>query len=150
MGEPIVSFHVSGLPAPQGSKTYVGHGRMIESSKRVKPWRSAVQVAARKAYKLEPIEDPAHVGVRFFFERPKSHYRTGKFSHLLKADAPPYPTSPQNGDLDKLLRSTFDALSATTGGCIVSDDRLIVSSGQVKLYASSSNPAGAKITVIRV
>ena len=32
-------FAVLGLPAPQGSKRHVGEGRMVESSKRVKPWR---------------------------------------------------------------------------------------------------------------
>lgn len=33
-------FSVLGLPAPQGSKTHVGEGRMVESSKRVKPWHA--------------------------------------------------------------------------------------------------------------
>lgn len=33
-----IGFHVIGLPAPQGSKKHVGHGVMVESSKKVKPW----------------------------------------------------------------------------------------------------------------
>ena len=38
-------FSVLGLPAPQGSKTHIGNGRMVESSKRVKPWRRQVAAA---------------------------------------------------------------------------------------------------------
>ena len=34
--------------APQGSKRHVGRGIMIESSKRVKPWRDAVRIEANK------------------------------------------------------------------------------------------------------
>lgn len=50
-------FAVFGLPAPQGSKRHVGEGRMVESSKRVKPWRRQVawrddsQIVAWHAYK---------------------------------------------------------------------------------------------------
>ena len=40
-------FAVFGLPAPQGSKRHVGEGRMVESSKRVKPWRRQVAAAYR-------------------------------------------------------------------------------------------------------
>ena len=36
---------VIGIPAPQGSKRHVGHGIMIENSKRVKPWRQDVKEA---------------------------------------------------------------------------------------------------------
>ena len=44
---------VRGDPAPQGSKKFVGmaggRGLMVESSKRVKPWRQDVVAAAREA-----------------------------------------------------------------------------------------------------
>ena len=42
-----VEFEVVGLPAAQGSKRHVGNGVMVESSKALKPWRSAVAEAAR-------------------------------------------------------------------------------------------------------
>ena len=42
-------FSVNGLEAaPQGSKKYIGKGRMIEVSKRVKPWRELVRSEASK------------------------------------------------------------------------------------------------------
>ena len=40
---------VYGTPAPQGSKRHVGHGVMVESSRRVKPWREDVKAAAETA-----------------------------------------------------------------------------------------------------
>ena len=36
-----ITLTVRGLPAPQGSKRHIGRGVMVESSKRVKPWRDA-------------------------------------------------------------------------------------------------------------
>ena len=36
---------IPGVPAPQGSKRHVGGGRLVESSKKVKPWRRAVNAA---------------------------------------------------------------------------------------------------------
>ncbi|QDH92357.1 RusA-like resolvase [Gordonia phage Spooky] len=33
---------IPGIPAPQGSKRHVGNGILIESSKRVGPWRAVV------------------------------------------------------------------------------------------------------------
>jgi hypothetical protein len=40
------SFYAIGDPAPQGSKRHVGGGRLVESSKRVAPWRDTVLSAA--------------------------------------------------------------------------------------------------------
>ena len=42
-----IELYAVGDPAPQGSKSHVGNGVMIESSKRVKPWRRQVAAAAR-------------------------------------------------------------------------------------------------------
>ena len=43
---PVITIRVYGTPAPQGSKRHVGRGVMVESSKKVKPWREAVKQAA--------------------------------------------------------------------------------------------------------
>lgn len=41
-----IVFYAEGFPAPQGSKTHVGGGRLVESSRRVGPWRGTVRTAA--------------------------------------------------------------------------------------------------------
>jgi crossover junction endodeoxyribonuclease RusA len=145
-----VSFRVFGLPASQGSKRHVGRGIMIESSKRLKPWRQDVMVAAERAYKGEVITNPVRVEIDFFFPRPKSHYRTGKYSDLMKANAPLYASSHGQGDLDKLLRSTIDALSFVTGGCVIRDDCLVVSISASKQYCNAITPPGAAIRVVEL
>lgn len=125
-------IHVHGDPAPQGSKTHVGNGRMRESSRRVAPWRDAVQAAAMQALpKGWMLAGPVSVRIDFLVARPASHYGTGRNARMLRDNAPLYPVSRRVGDLDKLLRSTLDAL--TTAGVIV-DDSLVVDIQASKVY----------------
>ena len=44
-----LEFRVVGIPAPQGSKTLTRYGALMESSKKVKPWRQDVIHAALEA-----------------------------------------------------------------------------------------------------
>ena len=46
MSDAALTITVHGTPAPQGSKRHVGNGVMVESSKKVKPWRQDVKHAA--------------------------------------------------------------------------------------------------------
>lgn len=138
-----LTVEVYGLPAPQGSKRHVGGGRMIENSPHVKTWREDVKQAALAALEESPAWDRTHthvvMHVVFTLPRPKSHYRTGKFAHLLRDGAPRlHGTTP---DLDKLLRSTCDAL--TTAG-VYADDARVSQVFAVKAYETrASVPPGA-------
>lgn len=123
-------FRVHGIPAPQGSKRHVGNGIMVESSKRVKPWREAVKWAALDAG-VEQLDGPVEVRVTFHFPRPKSHYRTGRNAGVLRDDAPGFVTS--RPDIDKILRSTLDALGEA--GCW-RDDAQVALVWTVKAYDS--------------
>lgn len=108
----MISFRVVGIPAPQGSKRHVGNGRMVESSKKVGPWRESVKAAALVAidqYDALPLMGPLKVAIEFALCRPKVHYRSGKNAHLVKENAPYFQSS--KPDLDKLVRSTLDALT---------------------------------------
>lgn len=101
-------------PAPQGSKRHVGNGRIVEQSKRVKPWRALVDAAVRAAVTgAAPLDGPLSVEIAFTVRKPASAPK-----HRLT-----WPTTRDSGDLDKLLRSTFDAL--TTGGAIADDSRIV-------------------------
>lgn len=130
-----LTFTVAGLPAPQGSKRgYVVNGRavMVESSKRVKPWREAVKQAAldaRDDWRVgwfndhwQPLRGALMLTVVYTLPRPKSHYRTGRNAHLLRDSAPKWPTGKPDGD--KLDRATLDAL--TDAGCWVDDAQVAV------------------------
>lgn len=126
-----VSFVVYSRAAPQGSKDYVGNGVMIESSKRVKPFRADVRKAAESAALPPswPMGAPMRVSFRFHFARPKSHFKHGVA--LLKS-APEEATSHRLGDLEKLARSVNDALS----GVLFNDDRQVVEMHLAKAYDS--------------
>jgi len=138
---------VLGLPAPQGSKKHVGRGILIESSKKVAPWRQDVREAALKVYQGEPLNEPVCIRVEFIFPRPQGHFGTGKNSGKLKPSAPIYATSHSLGDLDKLLRSTFDGLSVAAGGTVIRDDSLIVETEATKRYAMNEEYIGANIKI---
>ena len=138
---------VIGIPAPQGSKRHVGHGIMIENSKRVKPWRNDVKDAALEHYQGEVIDQAVEIEIIFMFARPKSHYGTGKNAKKLKPSAPVFVTSKGIGDVDKLQRSTYDALSQSSGGTVLKDDSLVVKNRNMKRYCVEGEHQGAKITI---
>lgn len=123
MSQQVIEFYIHGIPAPQGSKRHVGNGRMVESSKKVKPWRQDVTAAAidaiEQAKGFERFTGPVRVEITFFFPRPKYHYGTGRNANALKPSAPTHHAS--KPDLDKCVRSTFDAL--TTSGIWADDSQ---------------------------
>jgi len=113
---------------------------MVESSKNVMPWRQDVKYAAIAAKPTDWDTAPAmSLSVVFRFTRPASHYA----SKGLSSTAPQHCTSARKGDLDKLLRSTNDALT----GVLFNDDRQIVSLTATKRYCTESEQPGAVITL---
>lgn len=103
---------VYGMPAPQGSKRHVGKGILVESSKKVKPWRQDVKAAALAARNgAPPIDGPVCLRVVFTLPKPKSAPKTKRT----------YPD--RKPDIDKLLRSTLDAL--TEAGVFTDDARVV-------------------------
>jgi len=133
-----LEMRVFGLPAPQGSKRHVGGGRMVEASKKVAPWREAVVSEAIRAGLADTrIDGPCRIAITFYMPRPAGHSGT----HGLKASAPDWPH--RTPDLDKLVRSTFDAI---TQAAIWTDDARCVYLTAVKTYADRTGP-GALITI---
>ncbi len=136
----MITFTVAGMPpAPQGSKRHVGNGRMIESSKNVKPWRYLVQQAAI-ATGQATIMGPVSLSCVFLFPRPKSHFNS---KGELKPSAPKFHSVKPDGS--KCLRSTEDAL---VDAGLLQDDARIAISCHTKRYVGASEHPGAIITII--
>ena len=130
----MITFTVIGDPAPQGSKKHVGHGVMVESSKRVKPWREAVAAAAFAARNGQPpMDGPLSLTVTFWLPKPASLSRR-------VAALGPF----RKPDIDKLVRSTFDAL-ATAGA--IADDARVVRLVAEKRFTPIEGHAGAEVRV---
>ena len=120
---------VHGRPAPQGSKRYAGHrlnaasGRvsavLVEQSKRVKPWRTLVTASTKQAIREtaalpdHPLDGPLEAEIVFTVLKPASAPKRRRT----------WPITRHSGDVDKLIRSTFDGI--TDAGAVVDDSRII-------------------------
>ena len=137
----MMSISVNGTPAPQGSKRHMGNGIMVESSKKVKPWRQDVRFAAEEA-KPEDWDATGAMAFEAVFchARPKKHFKS---NGTLRDDAPVYVTSKGAGDIDKIVRATLDAL---TSSGVIFDDAQIVRLQVTQLYG----PPGATMYLRRL
>lgn len=70
---------------------------------------------------------PIYLEARFYFERPRSHFGTGKNSEILKKTAPEYPCTSATHDLDNLVKFIKDCLN----GIAWHDDCQIVKYGDI-------------------
>lgn len=127
----MIVLEVLGDPAPQGSKRVV-RGRLIEASKKLKPWRAAIEKACQP-YASENIHlGPIRLEVDFYLPRPKT----------IKLTKRPLPIVPP--DLDKLVRAVGDGIGQS--GWIWGDDSQVVEVFARKFYADDREP-GAVITI---
>ena len=137
---------VYGSPAPQGSKSFKGlaksgHAILVESSKRVKPWRQDVKSAGIEARNgAAPLDGPLVARMVFTLPKPKNAPKTRRT----------YPD--RKPDVSKLLRSTEDAL--TDAGVIADDARLVEFTRLAKVYPGEDPEAleapGVVITLERM
>ena len=143
-----LQFFVIGRPATAGSKRVFKHwktGKLIvtDACKHGKPWRKNVQKSAMAEMEGAGIvkDIPLSVTIRFLLPRPKSHFRSGRYSDKLRDDVPAYHLI--RPDVDKMSRAILDAMT----GVVYMDDSLIVSKKVSKEYASPGEDPGADITV---
>jgi Holliday junction resolvase RusA-like endonuclease len=126
-----ISFFVPGVPAPGGSKRYLGHrgGKaiLVDTCKRNKDWRSVVAMCAKEAMQCaDPIDCALEVEMYFNMPRPKYHYDSKGLVKDKFLNAP-HVIKP---DVLKLARSTEDAMT----GIVYRDDSQTVSLKAVKFY----------------
>lgn len=144
-----ISIDVLGTPAPKGSnRAMVRGGRAVfvpggskTNQDALKSWAGSVREAAASfvSGQASPVftHVPLAVAITFRLNRPGGHWakRGG-----LKSSAPMAPCV--KPDLDKLVRSTLDALS----GVLFDDDSRIVETTSRKQYAQPGQE-GATIRV---
>lgn len=131
-------IRVRGIPQAQGSaKAFVRGGRAVIATgvgqgKPLGSWREAIATEARREFGDEPA---SRTGVRITIElawpRPLAHFRGGKATNQLRADAPTFKTSAP--DADKCARAVLDALS----GIAYVDDSQVASLMVLKTYGDA-------------
>lgn len=103
----------------------------VDSNPRAKDWKAKVGKVAAAALNGIPALGPVMVEFTFYKVRPGVHFRTGRNSHLLKDDAPRYPTVAP--DVLKLARAIEDAMI----GVVYKDDSQIVDEHLAKLFGDT-------------
>ncbi len=127
---------VPGRPAPQGSKKIGSAGQMREQSAYLPAWRAAVKRAVYERYReleVPPGDLPLFRGA-VIVARCAFRLDTGQ-----RIDSPP--------DLDKLLRATWDALTAAR---VWEDDGRVVEVRELSKTGAGALGTGAEIVILGV
>lgn len=145
-----ITIVVHGTPGPQGSKSFKGlaasgKALMVESSKKVKPWRANVKAAAEGVLATyrpgwRPLDGPLVASIVFTLKKPVSAPKRRRT----------WPD--RTPDLSKILRSTEDAL--TDAGVWADDARVVRYVNLAKVFPGEDPLAldapGAHIRVWRL
>lgn len=86
-----------------------------------------------------PFDCPVAVSLTFVLSRPKSHFRSGRNSHLVKTSAPLYPRQ----DIDNFAKGALDVLS----GHLFIDDKQVVRLVADKRYKANESPGYTRASV---
>lgn len=146
-----LTFVAYGRPIPQGSVRSLGAGRpsIHGNAQTLLPWRDTINGAARTAAALDGwtrVDSPVSVLAVFYFDRPRSHYRTGKNAHLLRDGVPAFPGTRAQGDIEKLVRGLNDALVAAG---VVVDDSQVASLAAYKRWTCPAYPQPCAVVAVR-
>ena len=91
----------------------------------------------------QPLVGDISLKVTFYMPRPKSHYRTGKRSHVLKAKAPVFHSV--RPDIDNLIKMIADIIQGK--------DRMIIDDSQIcMLFAEKKYgfPPRTEVTISEI
>ena len=114
----MIEFTIYGKPIALKRHRSTRSGRMYDPSAKDK---KKIWVKIAKYNRSLPLTDEIMIHLLFVMERPKSHYRTGKFKHLLKDDIPEYHS--YTPDLDNLVKMICDVIQGK--------DRFILDDSQI-------------------
>ena len=152
----VLVFDVVGDPKPSPRPRAVNAGKhaRIYVPGSADQWkhdvRAAAIVARGDSWPLIRADVAAHVYLDFRFERPKSHFGTGRNSDKLKPRAPRHHT--QKPDKDNLEKAVLDALGQFDGmpPLIWCDDCQVVDGRTSKRWANPGEEPGVSIGIVEV
>ncbi len=139
----MIDFWVDGEPKGQPRPrafAFNGKARVYDPGT-AEGWKSMIAIAARTGLygEREKLEGPLALRLRFFFPRPKSHFRTRKTEYIIRDDAPTYHTG--KPDSDNAAKAVMDALTQIG---VWNDDAQICKLSVTKEYGSQP---GCRITI---
>lgn len=119
-----VSFTVYGEPIPL-QRHMLSQGRMYNPSS---TQQRNFERVCHEFLAPVPMQGPLEATLTFYFSRPISHYRTGKFAGQLKANMPLFHS--KRKDLDNLIKFVLDSLN----GVAYDDDAQVAVLNCAKFY----------------
>tara|TARA_Y100001963_G_C6761971_1_gene439973 strand:+ start:340 stop:753 length:414 start_codon:yes stop_codon:yes gene_type:complete len=123
----MIEFTIHSKPKALKRHRSTRTGRMYDPSAKDKKYMW-FQIAKFRPKK--PLIGNIMIFITFYMPRPKSHYRTGKFKHLLKDNVPEYHKS--TPDLDNLVKMVCDTIQGKDK--MILDDSQICRIQAEKLY----------------
>ena len=115
----MIRFTVPGNPKALKRHRMCKRGKKFGSYDPSKSDKADFLALAKEAAPNKPLDGPISLCITCFFPRPKSHYRTGKYAHLLKDDSSLWHT--KTPDIDNVIKFICDALN----GIFWRDDSII-------------------------
>lgn len=137
----MISEYIEGSPKPQPRVKAVRRGAHVGvyTPSSADEWRDTVKRGLNR-HAGKNIDGAFAVKLSFFLPRPRSHFRSGKFSHLLKESAPEYHTKAP--DCDNLAKLVLDVMTKIA---YFKDDSQVALLYVTKAYASDLDDEGVKI-----
>ena len=129
----MIAFTIIGNPVPLKRHRVARNGRMYDPSFNDKK-QMWLQIA--KYTPKMPLKGDIYLKVVFYLKRPKNHFRTGKYSHLLKDLYKDMQYHSFKPDLDNLAKLLCDTIAGA--------DRMIVDDAQIcmlqaeKMYSTNA------------
>ena len=123
-----IRFFIEGIPKPKQRPRW--SGKFMYSPK--SEWEKVVDAYFGESKEL--IDTPLRVDMTFYMPRPKKHYRTGKYSHILKDNSPVWHTN--KPDRDNLEKAVLDCM---TKSGLLKDDCIVCRGGIQKKWANCNS-----------
>jgi len=127
-----VQIIVRGKPQSLARHRHTKRGFNYDPSKKDK--HIFLEKAIKSSLPVTPFTGAITMVIKFYFDRPKNHYRTGKYKDIIKPSAPHHHTN--TPDIDNCIKFVCDALN----GVYYMDDRQIDHIDAYQNYSNSHQP----------
>ena len=147
---PLLDVFIAGLPKgqPRVRARRTGNHVIMYDPGTADDWVESIRRSVPGELQSNENPEALALAMNFVFPRPKSHFRSGKYGHLLKDSAPTIHTG--KPDLDNAIKLVCDALGTPKNPLIYSDDSCVVSIVSSKRWAKPGEASGVRLLVNEV
>ena len=138
--EAQISFTLYGEPIALARHRTVSGGLRTYNPSAADQKKFAKACVTAEVLPAEPLEGPIEACMTFYFQRPKHHFRTGKFAGQLKEGQDVWHNKKK--DLDNLVKFVLDSLNALA----YLDDGQVCSIKAAKFYTNTSDNPRTEIS----